>query len=403
MKQILVTGGPVHDKLDDVKIITNRFRGGLMASLADKLQIAGADVTYLTTAGAEKPSWIEKHHGGTVIQHDGIRDYMAKVLDIAPKMDAVILGAAVVNLIPVERFPGKFPSHNYKEGDVINIPFTIAPRIIDRVKKVAPKTLLFGFKLLSEVPDQTLVDAAYGVLAESKAVAIIANDAKHLQRKLIVTGVGIAQEFTGDKYHQFIIARIKEEYYRTQVTAPNGVLRYEDELTLMPYFNEHRDVALDPVRIRYAGKYGMNRYGKTFGSIAVRNMRPEQPGFFTTARKKDSLFADTFKTTEIHNWAYVTRVDHASRVVYAQPRKATLNAPLFDHIFRTRPDVNVIVHYHELSEHGVKLTYYTPGTVQDSIRELGKESAFEIDGHGTFLMFTSVQEALSHPYSPRNA
>ena len=36
-KKILVTGGPVHAYLDDVKIITNRFKGGLMARLAEHL------------------------------------------------------------------------------------------------------------------------------------------------------------------------------------------------------------------------------------------------------------------------------------------------------------------------------------------------------------------------------
>ena len=37
MKKILITGGPVHGKLDDVKMITNRFKGGLIAKLADEL------------------------------------------------------------------------------------------------------------------------------------------------------------------------------------------------------------------------------------------------------------------------------------------------------------------------------------------------------------------------------
>ena len=31
--RILITGGPVHAKLDAVKIITNTFKGGLMAEL----------------------------------------------------------------------------------------------------------------------------------------------------------------------------------------------------------------------------------------------------------------------------------------------------------------------------------------------------------------------------------
>ncbi|TSC83278.1 MAG: hypothetical protein G01um101419_108 [Parcubacteria group bacterium Gr01-1014_19] len=37
MKRVLITGGPVHCYLDAVKIITNRFKGGLMAELAENL------------------------------------------------------------------------------------------------------------------------------------------------------------------------------------------------------------------------------------------------------------------------------------------------------------------------------------------------------------------------------
>src|ERR1035441_6034934 len=97
---------------------------------------------------------------------------MKQVVELAPKYDAVILGAAVANLIPVERFPGKFPSHNYKPGDIIPFSLKIAPRIIDEVKAVAPKTHLFGFKLLSGVPHDELISAAYGVLLESHATAV---------------------------------------------------------------------------------------------------------------------------------------------------------------------------------------------------------------------------------------
>ena len=50
--KILITGGPVHAYLDAVKIITNKFKGGLMAELADKFKFqpdgAGVEITYLT-------------------------------------------------------------------------------------------------------------------------------------------------------------------------------------------------------------------------------------------------------------------------------------------------------------------------------------------------------------------
>src|SRR3989344_6183826 len=133
MKKILVTGGPVHAYLDSVKIITNRFKGGLMAELVDNLS-GLVEVTYLSPAklGSVPPK--NQFNNINLIEHAGFEDYMRIVLEIAPQMDAVILGAAVVNLIPTKPFKGKFPSHNYKPGDVIPIDFTIAPRVIDEVK-----------------------------------------------------------------------------------------------------------------------------------------------------------------------------------------------------------------------------------------------------------------------------
>ena len=43
--KILITGGPVHAKLDAVKFVTNRFKGGLIADLADNMS-NHAKVTY---------------------------------------------------------------------------------------------------------------------------------------------------------------------------------------------------------------------------------------------------------------------------------------------------------------------------------------------------------------------
>src|SRR3990167_2937312 len=96
-----------------------------------------------------------------VLEHKGFEDYCAKVLALAPTMDGVILGAAVANLIPAKPYVGKFPSHDYKPGDMIPIDFTIAPRVIDEVKRVAPQTHLFGYKLLSGVSHEELIRAAY--------------------------------------------------------------------------------------------------------------------------------------------------------------------------------------------------------------------------------------------------
>ena len=99
MKKILITGGPVHAYLDPVKIITNRFRGGRMVQLAEEFaECVDLDITYLTTKQSVQPN-----KNVCIVHHDGFDDYMAKVKSLAAEQDAVILGAAVANLI-VEYF-----------------------------------------------------------------------------------------------------------------------------------------------------------------------------------------------------------------------------------------------------------------------------------------------------------
>ena len=195
MKNILITGGPVHCHIDAVKIITNNFKGGRMAQLADELlekswekdeESEGytAKIIYLCPKGVAEP----KRLGITVLYHDGYADYRDKILDLAPDMDAIIFGAAVANLIPEKPWSGKFPSHNFKEGETIHIPFIVAPRIINMVKEVAkPSCHLFGFKLLKGVEHEELIDAAYEIVLAAKTTCVFANDRNDLDTKYAVT------------------------------------------------------------------------------------------------------------------------------------------------------------------------------------------------------------------------
>ncbi len=353
MKKILITGGAVHGKLDDVKLITNRFRGGLMAELADLLS-PFFEVTYLTSRGSVLPQEVVG-----IIYHDGLYDYQDRVLKMAPDMDAVILGGAVANLIPQMPFSGKFPSHNYKPGDVINIPFVIAPRIIDQVKKVAPKTCLVGFKLLSGVSQNELIDAAYGVLQESGASVVIANDAKDLSKKFIVTKEKTAIPCNMGEVAEFLSGLIKSKYYKTVMVPYREAVDYLLKNNVL--FNELKE--------QYKAKFEKHN---NFGTVAVRIY---ENTFITTSRKKESV------------GVYIDRVDHEQHIVYCEGEcKATLNAPLLDRIFKANPRVAYIVHYHEIVEGLPLYEYETPATVADSQRH-GIGKSFCIKHHGCYLLF----------------
>ena len=387
MKRILITGGPVYAHLDSVKIITNRFKGGRIAELAENLFLADDSVriTYLTSKGSVTPA------EGTdpfirVVYHNGFDDYRKKVKKLAPKMDGVILGAAVCNLIPMKPWKDKFPSHNYNVGDRIPIDFTIAPRIIDEVKKVAPRTKLFGFKLLQGVKHKELVRAAYDIVLESGAVAVFANDANDLDVKYAVIKEGGVIEFGKDKYNdfvKFILDAINDKYYSTiQTVTDFDIAYYHDaKRTLRKLSKKYAK--------RFRGKYGKEAY--RFGTIAVRIKNDN--AFVTTARGKK----DMDELSMVHG------VNNKSRSVFAT-EKATLNAPFLYNIFRRYSQVKAIVHYHASGSVLERLLPYAPsGTFRDSNRKLewypeykkGKAkdhgTTFYIEGHGTFELLTEEE------------
>ncbi|MHA1469072.1 MAG: phosphopantothenoylcysteine decarboxylase domain-containing protein [Candidatus Asgardarchaeia archaeon] len=378
MKKILITGGPVPAYLDDVKIITNKFKGGLMANLAEMFYdqpdlFPDVDITYLTYKGSKIPYLGGDKKINRVVYHDGIFDYKDKVLALSPEMDAVILGAAVANLIPRNRIEGKFPSHNYKPGDVIELYFTIAPRIIDEVKKVAPKTHLFGFKLLSGADYEELISAAYGVLLESRATAVFANDAMDLMQKYAVTKERAVHPITNGQVPQWIWEAIHEEYYQTEFKDLPNIYNAYSNIT---YVQKMIEI------IKYYRKDFVEVENQILlGTVAVR----ENDGFLTTRRKKG---LNLFSIDPIRDVVYVEKVDHKKRIVYTwDNKKATLNAPLLARIFEVREDVDYIVHHHHQRKDLPTKKYATPGTKEDSNRRVKQHPSFNIKKHGCILSF----------------
>ena len=373
MKKILITGGPVFAYLDNVKIITNKFKGGLMADLANKIvkMPEKNNIIYLCSKDSKQP---EPSPHIAIIHHNGLYDYMKKVLELAPDMNAVVLGAAVANLIPKNKIEGKFPSHNYRVGDTIPIDFTIAPRIIDEVKKINPNTHLFGFKLLSNVDHEELIRAAYGVLLESRAVTIFANDTENLMQKYAVTKERGVHPIHNNEVAQWIIDRMNEKYYKTIISKTNEKNEYmtkaEAELKSIIKENENSFIKVEE--------------GYIFGSAALRFTQKEYWRFITTARGKN----------EINDFAFVYTVNHDKKEVHCMTyKKASLNSPLFHNIFRKFNNVQYILHFHHQRDDLITQIYATPGTYEDSMRKIIHPS-FNIKGHGCILSFNKKGELL---------
>lgn len=107
-----------------------------------------------------------------------------------------------------------------------------------------------------------------------------------------------------------------------------------------------------------------------FGCVAIKTSN----GFITTIRGKQDLKEKTL----------VLNVDHDNHIINVLNKKATLNAPLLDYIFKNRK-VKAIVHLHEFDNKLPFYDYAFPGTLKDSVRN--NTTSFNIMSHGVIYLF----------------
>lgn len=357
LKKIVITSGPVNGKLDDVKLITNKFKGGRIAALADKF--INYEIIFITTKGSVLPK--NENNNITIVYHEDIYDYMDKVLYHIKDATACILGAAVANLIPKETIKGKFPSHNYKEGDIIPIEFIIAPRIVDRIKNVNPNIHLFPFKLLSNVSHNELIDAAYKIVLESHADFVIANDTNKLEDKFIITKEKSVIPIKEESLHEFIIDNIENEFYKTETI----------DIDETQFIDFSEKLILFKTLINQFEKNFVKTNDFIFGTIAVKL---DETSFLTTIRGKNDL----------NDYSIIKFIDDKKRIVYTN-KKATLNSPLLNNIFKNNKNIEYIIHTHFFNENYSTYKYEQPGTIKDSVRNI--KGNFNIEYHGSFELY----------------
>ena len=363
-KRVVLSAGPIPARLDPVKFITNRFKGGLAFKTASFLIASGFDVTLVVWKHTPIPDDIACSASQIVYVLD-VFEYCAWFKKHATEYDAFIMAAAVANLTPSCPRDTKFPSHNYKVGEKFDITFEIAPRAIDIIKKANPRCCLIGYKLL-DADRSELIDAARHTLTDAHANIIFANHPQTAkEKKIAVMADNTTFDCTFDEHLILIRRAIEAQYFRTEVIPLNS------------------NTANLP-SVRHAISI-VKMYEKTFsggyGTVAIPVDIDGYPvAFATTARghRGDPVI--------------VYDIDMENHVVKASG-KATLNAPTMAAALNGKKD-RIAVHRHfddvlfkgkNGREHMFD-TYFFPGTVEESlaVQEAldGEISRLELLGHG---------------------
>lgn len=171
--------------------------------------------------------------------------------------------------------------------------------------------------------------------------------------------------FEIDNEQTFVELANKDTYYKTSIknnTHKEDLYDKEDLNLYFKYLEQYKPLMSKNI---YGDKY-------LFGSVAIRT---KDNNFITTIRGKENFLEYTI----------VTDVNHDNHTIEVVDKKATLNAPLLDYLFKN-PQVKAIVHInHYYDEKLPNYKYAFPGTTRDSIR--ANKTSFNIKFHGVIYLY----------------
>jgi phosphopantothenoylcysteine decarboxylase/phosphopantothenate--cysteine ligase len=163
---VIVTAGPTHEDIDDVRFIGNRSSGKMGYALAAEAARRGARVVLVSGPTAlAVPANVE------IVRVRSASEMHAAVLSQAVTADLVIMAAAVADYTPRLRADGKIEkSDGPLSLDLVRTPDILAE--LGRARGARKGPLLIGFAAQSGDP----VDAARRKLQAKGADMIVAND-----------------------------------------------------------------------------------------------------------------------------------------------------------------------------------------------------------------------------------
>ena len=193
--KIVITAGGTSEKIDDVRTITNSSTGSLGKAIAEAFASFGEDVEeiyYLhgLRAVLPDPETVRLIPVGGVID---LRDNLLKILG-EEKIDACIHAMAVSDYMvhqvtTLDKLMGTEDpekaqdlSGNKISSDIddLIIHMKRSPKVISLIKEASPQTVLVGFKLLSGVPHEELIDVGYRLLQKNNCDFVMANDLREI-------------------------------------------------------------------------------------------------------------------------------------------------------------------------------------------------------------------------------
>ena len=228
--KIVITAGGTSERIDDVRTITNSSTGSLGFAIGNAFKEVDEieKIYYLRGKRAVWPedAKVEPVEIGGVLD---LKENLTRILQ-EDTIDAVIHAMAVSDYMvhqvtTLDKLMGtEDPGHaqdlsgNKISSDIddLIIHMKRSPKVISIIKETSPDTTLVGFKLLSGVPHEELIDVGYRLLQKNNCDFVMANDLREIGRDfhkgyLIHKDKSYDSMNTNEEIAQMIVRRVLEE------------------------------------------------------------------------------------------------------------------------------------------------------------------------------------------------
>jgi len=163
--RFLVSGGPTHEYLDDVRFLGNPSTGSMGITIAQCAVEKGHDATLVLG-----PTHLEAPPGVSVVSVTSALEMREAMVGSVEGMDAVIMSAAVSDYRPRERVEGKIK----KGQDQVSLDLVKNPDILGDLGRMPGTRVVVGYAL-EAAPAEIARDHARDKLTAKKLDAIVLN------------------------------------------------------------------------------------------------------------------------------------------------------------------------------------------------------------------------------------
>jgi len=239
VRTVIITAGGTSERIDDVRVISNFSSGRLGLAVAEAFLASESasvgKIYYLCDRNTVTPA-DDRVEPVRVQGVSGLLEALKKLLT-TEKIDAVVHAMAVSDYAvkqvttlsairegkeddPAGKTAGEAGGKISSEIDDLVIVLKRTPKVIGEIKKLQKDTVLVGFKLLTNVPKEELIETGFRLLQKNDCDLVLANDLSEIQGDRhvghLITQNGNYETFTTKKEIAEAIVRKVEELLKNK-------------------------------------------------------------------------------------------------------------------------------------------------------------------------------------------